>query len=284
MDNIILPDKIRIGTRGSRLALAQTQIFIDMLHEKYPEIQCQVVIIKTTGDRILDKPLLEFGGKAVFVNEFEEAIRDGRIDYAVHSAKDMPMELLEGLDIVCVLPREDARDVLITRKGCHIEHMGSAVIGTGSLRRQFQVRELYHNVECTSLRGNVTTRLEKLRAGEYDGIILAAAGIKRLGLHQEQDLEYRYFSSDEIVPAAGQGIIAIEGMGGHKQHFLEAIDDRRARRELLTERQILKQQGAGCHEPIGVFAEASDNREYINISIMTVCDGKVIRQEEKWEK
>ena len=197
MKNYRVPETIRIGTRGSKLALAQTELFIDALHIFYPEVECEQIIIKTKGDKILDKPLVEFGGKAVFVTEFEEAIKEGRIDLAVHSAKDMPMELMEGLDIVCTLKREDVRDVIITRAGEKVGNISSPIIGTGSLRRQCQIRALYPDVKCESLRGNVPTRIEKLRNGQYDGIILAAAGLKRLQLHNEPDLSYEYIEIDK---------------------------------------------------------------------------------------
>ena len=276
MKDCMVPKKIRIGTRGSHLAVTQTQLFIDELHKVYPEVECETVIIKTTGDKILDKPLLEFGGKAVFVTEFEAAMREGFIDYAVHSAKDMPMELMTGMDIVCVLGREDARDVLITRADYGIEDGREAVIGTGSLRRQGQIKMIYPDVRCASLRGNVPTRIEKLREGEFDGIILAAAGLNRLGLHNEDDLRYEYFDTDKMVPAAGQGIIAVEGRKGDAQDFLQKICDKKAETELLIERMVLRKLGAGCHEPIGVYSKFI-NDERILLSVIKECDGQMIK-------
>ena len=201
--------KIRIGTRGSELARKQTELVIDAISKAYPDCVCETVILRTEGDRILDKPLMEFGGKGVFVTEFEEALQEGKIDLAVHSAKDMPMELAKGLTICGVLPREDVRDVLVTRKDhplqmehflqerkqeegtsdwmekereigaqnaepvveCKVtenQHSASEMyrIGTSSLRRQCQIEQLYSNVQCVSIRGNVPTRLRKLRDGE----------------------------------------------------------------------------------------------------------------------
>lgn len=296
MEQYRIPGSIKIGTRGSLLALAQTDLFIERLQKKYPEITCEKVIIKTAGDRILNKPLLEFGGKAVFVTEFEDAIREGRIDYAVHSAKDMPMELAEGLTVACVLPREDARDVLITKKGIHLAELENAVIGTGSLRRQTQILALYPNAVCKSLRGNVTTRLQKLKSGEYDAIILAAAGLKRLKLLDDGELEYTYLNPEEMVPAGGQAIVAVEGREGEEQEFLKAVTDEKAALELRAERLILKRLDAGCHEAVGVFAELAvgseegkekaaetagteERRAKIQIRLLKETEGRIYRKE-----
>lgn len=280
MEQGSIPKKIRIGTRGSLLALAQTDLFIELLQKRYPGIICEKVVIKTAGDKILNKPLLEFGGKAVFVTEFEEAIKEGRLDYAVHSAKDMPTELAEGLTVACVLPREDARDVLVTRKGTKLETATKAVVGTGSLRRQTQILALYPNAVCRSLRGNVPTRLEKLKAGEYDGIILAAAGLKRLGMDACEEYEYSYLNPEDMVPAGGQAIVAIEGRGGSEQEFLKAVTDEKAALELQAERLILKLLNAGCHEAVGVYAEVLDDPEAkLHIRLMKEAEGQIFRTE-----
>lgn len=241
---------IRIGTRGSLLSLEQTNRVIAALTARNLELQIEKVVIHTQGDKILDKPLLAFGGKGAFVTEFEEALADGTIDLAVHSAKDMPMELAEGLVIAGALPRADVRDVLVTRKGLP-ERM---VIGTGSLRRQFQLKAMYPHAQCISIRGNVPTRLQKIRDGECDGVVLAAAGLERLGLLEEKDFEYRYFSTEEMVPAGGQGIIAIEGrMNDEITELVRSISNPDAMQELETERRILQLLEAGCHEAIGVI-------------------------------
>lgn len=283
-----VPAKIRIGTRGSRLALIQTELFIQRLQEVYPGIACEKVILKTAGDKILDKPLQEFGGKAVFVSEFEDAILNGTIDYAVHSAKDMPTELAEGLSVACVLPREDVRDVLVTRKGTQPDKLDQAVIGTGSLRRQTQILEVYPNAVCASLRGNVPTRLQKLKDGGYDGIILAAAGLRRLGLAADEELSYQYLGVEEMVPAGGQALIAIEGRDGD-QEFLRPITDERAALELAVERDILRRLNAGCHEAVGVYARVMEpsaqnlEQEQICIRLMKEQDGRIFRQKEMGE-
>ena len=272
-----IPERLRIGTRGSRLALAQTELFINRVKEFYPDVVCEKVIIRTTGDKILDRPLVDFGGKAVFVSEFEQAISDGTLDCAVHSAKDLPTELAEGLTAACVLPREDARDVLLTRAdSADAPH----VIGTGSMRRQAQVREWYPDAVCRPLRGNVPTRIEKLRAGEYDGIILAAAGLKRLGLDRESDLSYRYFTEEEMVPAGGQGIIVIEGRN-EDLVFYEKMTDKEAAQALAIERFVLEKLQADCHEAVGVYAKPCITPEGagVHLSLMREVDDTVVKRQ-----
>ena len=310
--------KIRIGTRGSELARKQTELVIDAISKAYPDCVCETVILRTEGDRILDKPLMEFGGKGVFVTEFEEALQEGKIDLAVHSAKDMPMELAKGLTICGVLPREDVRDVLVTRKDhplqmehflqerkqeegtsdrmekereigaqnvepvveCKVtENQHSALeiyrIGTSSLRRQCQIEQLYSNVQCVSIRGNVPTRLRKLRDREYDGVVLAAAGLRRLNLLQEEDLEYHYFDVEDMLPAGGQGIIAIEGREQDEiTECMKKISDSDAWLQLQTEQKVLHLLNAGCHEAVGVVTNLTADK--IELRIMKEMDGKLI--------
>ena len=268
---------VKIGTRGSRLALVQTDLVIDAIHKHYPQLQCETIVINTLGDKILDKPLIEFGGKGVFISEFEEALMSREIDLAVHSAKDMPMELCEGLEIACVLKREDPRDVLITMKPVKIEELESAIIGTSSLRRQLQIEQLYGNIKCTLLRGNVNTRLKKLADGIYDGIILAAAGIKRMGLDNEPEYNYRYLDFDEMIPAGGQGIVAVEArVDSELGQMLKNISDQVSGMELEIERKVLHLFEAGCHEPIGVFSEVKQGE--IKLRIMKEVNGKILKQ------
>lgn len=268
---------IRIGTRGSKLALVQTNLVIEEIKKYYPEIQCEIVIKNTTGDKIPDKPLVEFGGKAVFVSEFEEALIENEIDLAVHSAKDMSMEIFQGLDILGVLKREDPRDVLVTLKSKKLEEKNLSIIGTSSLRRQIQVEKLYKNIQCKSLRGNVNTRIDKLKNGEYDGIVLAAAGINRLKLQNDPECEYRYFDIEELTPAGGQGIIAIEGRKDSElAKIMYNISDFKARIELETERKTLEFFNAGCHEPVGVYSRVNGNE--ITIWMMREINGQVIKR------
>lgn len=254
---------IRIGTRKSRLAVVQTNIVIDRIKEYAPELEFEIIPISTVGDEILDKPLIQFGGKGIFVDAFEEALLNRKIDLAVHSAKDMTMQLPEGLGIIGIPKREDPRDVLITRK----EEQPSdkrLIIGTSSLRRQFQIEQFY-DCECKSLRGNVPTRLDKLKNGEYDAIILAAAGLKRLGLMEEEEFSYRFFPSEEFVPAAGQGILAIEGrVDDDIADVVRQINDADTVICLKTERRVLELLEAGCHEAIGIYSFISDRILHIN--------------------
>ncbi len=253
----------RIGTRGSALALAQTGLVISAIKAKYPGADIERVIISTKGDRETDKPVSSFGDKGVFITEIEEALSNGSIDMAVHSAKDLPGGLKDGLCIPCVLPREDVRDVLVTRAGILFEDLknkSSVVTGTGSIRRQRQFIRLCNNAVFKEIRGNVDTRINKLRNGEYDGIILAAAGLKRLRLDREKDLEYKYFSKEEITPAGGQGIIAVEARREDAEEdtfigrVLRDINDSDTFLNFQIERKIAEALGAGCNNSIGVIS------------------------------
>lgn len=279
---------IRIGTRKSALALVQTELIAEALERTWPDIEIEIVTKDTLGDKILDKPLQEFGGKGVFVSELEQAILDGTIDLAVHSAKDMPMELAPGLALVAVSEREDPRDVLVTLKernktgrkyteGGYISAADSRqqkafgcqkfVIGTSSPRRQLlaSLRTIPAGlcpkkalIRCETLRGNVPTRLRKLKEGQYDGIILAAAGLKRLGLleaKEESPYEFHFLQPEVFIPAGGQGIMVVEGLSGSEAASLCAsVDNREGRICLTLERRILELLEAGCHEPIGVYS------------------------------
>lgn len=277
---------LRIGTRGSALAVAQTDLVIQALAEKYTEYRFEKVLLKTKGDRQLDKALLEFGGKAVFVEEFEELLQNGKIDLAVHSAKDMPVELMDGLEIAGVLERGCPQDVLVCtkngiekkakyekakalladRKVCLEEEKRAFsadageteafVIGTGSLRRKAQILQKYPYAVCKGLRGNVNTRLEKLRQGQYDAILLAAAGLERLGLQREKDLYYEYLTVDEMVPAACQAIIAVEAKkGSTAAKMMHSVSDADTWICFRAERKALEYLEADCHEPVGIFSK-----------------------------
>lgn len=247
---------IRIGTRNSKLALIQTNLVKEKLLAAFPEETVEIVPIITKGDKELHKSLDSFGGKGVFTKEIEDKLLDGSIDLAVHSAKDLPMELEKGLEIGALLKREDARDVLVTRKEQKTD--SAMVIGTSSLRRELQIKEIYPNVRVRSIRGNVPTRIEKLRKGEYDGIILAAAGLKRLGLEKELDLQYEYFSVETFVPAAGQGILAIECRENSLKEVLEALNEEDTRLAFEAERAFLASMGGGCNAPCGIYCKKMD--------------------------
>lgn len=254
---------IKVGSRKSKLALVQTNIIIESIRQIAPELQFEIIPISTVGDEILDKPLIQFGGKGVFVDVFESALLKGEIDLAVHSAKDMTMKLPDGLGIIGIPKREDPRDVLVT-SGKEIDPAIKSMIGTSSLRRQFQI-EQYYQTECRSIRGNVPTRLEKLRQGEYDGIILAAAGLKRLNLADSEQFQYRYFSTEEFIPSAGQGILAVEGrLEEDLSVIVSKINDFNTAICLRTERRVLELLNAGCHEAIGVFSSIQDGMITMN--------------------
>lgn len=267
---------VKVGTRGSKLALAQTELVIKALNERFPQVDFQMVTMSTRGDRDTSRALLEFGGKAVFVEEFEEAILKGDIDIAVHSAKDMPMEIMEGLTISGTLPRACPQDVFIYKSGRSFDRNESFVVGTSSLRRQYQIRDMYPNAVCKNLRGNVGTRIQKLEDGEYDAIILAAAGLERLGIIdgsaeclevQKDKLTFRYLSTESMLPAACQGIIAIETRTyGEVYDMVRAINDTEAYTQLTCERAVLSRLNAGCHEPIGVYSEL--HGDHVKLSLM----------------
>lgn len=269
----------RIGTRGSALALAQTELVVSAIKAKYPGAVIEKVIISTKGDRETDKPVSSFGDKGVFITEIEEALSNGSIDMAVHSAKDLPGELKEGLCIPCVLPREDARDVLVTRAGTLFEDLHDkpgVVIGTGSRRRQMQFLKLCNNTEFRGIRGNVDTRINKLRNGVYDGIILAAAGLKWLCLDKEKDLSYKYFDIEEIMPAGGQGIIAVEARkedvnkDTYTGRILRDINDSGTFIHFQNERKIIEASGAGCNSSIGVISYFYNkgNEEFLCVDVL----------------
>ena len=267
---------VKVGTRGSMLALAQTELVIKALKERFSQIDFQMITMSTRGDRDTSRALLEFGGKAVFVEEFEEAILKGDIDIAVHSAKDMPMEIMEGLTISGTLPRACPQDVFIYKSGRSFDRNDSFVVGTSSLRRQYQIRDMYPNAECKNLRGNVGTRIQKLEDGEYDAIILAAAGLERLGIIdgsagclevQKDKLTFRYLSIESMLPAACQGIIAIETRtSGEAYDMVRTINDTEAYTQLTCERAVLNRLNAGCHEPIGVYSEL--HGDHMKLSLM----------------
>lgn len=270
---------IKIGTRKSKLALAQTQLVIDEIKRKFPDVIMQIVPMSTKGDRLVDKSLVEFGGKAVFVEEFEKAIMTKDIDIAVHSAKDMPMEIMEGLVIAGTLKRACPKDVLIYKEGTNPCEIKEFVVGTSSLRRQYQIKNIYPNARCQNLRGNINTRLDKLKSGQYDAIILAAAGIQRLGIDKEEGLHYEYLSEDDMVPAACQAIIAVQTRkSGKAYEIAKAINDEETYTQLLCERQVLKELKAGCHEPIGAYSQLDNENVTITLLEVKGEDNHVIRK------
>ncbi len=298
--------KIRIGTRGSALALKQAKMVeeaiqmraklleqamqnqtepIDQIIAGASDIETEIVIIKTQGDKLLDRPLIEFGGKGAFVTEFEEAILNDEIDIAVHSAKDMPIELAAGLCIGGVLPRENPADVLVVSKdklqndATKLPENADVIIGTGSLRRQSQLKELYTNMSFEHIRGNVPTRLKKVSNGEIDGVVLAYAGLKRLALLDEPEFMYQILSTPKVLPAGGQGIIAVECKEDFKyRQLLEQTSCQSTMYELETERQVLKELNAGCHDAIGAYAKTEGDMISLDIFQSLTSNNKMIRK------
>jgi len=252
----------RVGTRGSKLALAQTEWVINALREKLPDLRVEVIVIKTRGDVIVDRPLREVTGKGFFVKEIEAALLRGEIDFAVHSLKDMPTDLPSGLTIAALCNRVDPRDVLVVRgwsgnKG-ELETVVSLLpekpkVGTSSLRRQAQLKHNFPDWQLCELRGNVDTRLRKLDEGQYDAIVVAAAGLIRLGL---QDRIACFLPVEVCCPAAGQGVLAVEARQDDEEtlNLLKRVDEFAVRIEVEAERAATRTLGAGCHSAIGALA------------------------------
>jgi hydroxymethylbilane synthase len=268
--------RLRIGSRGSQLALWQANHISSLLRERGHEVE--VEIIKTTGDKITDVALAKVGTKGMFTKEIEEALAAGSIDLAVHSLKDLPTELSQGFEIAAVTTRENPRDVFCSSEYKSIRALPQkARVGTSSLRRQAQLKALRPDLDIQSLRGNVDTRLRKLEAGEYDAIILAAAGLNRLG---KTELIKQVISPEIMCPAAGQGALAIEIRAGDSvtgQH-LAFLDDAAARATTTCERALLNQMGGGCQVPIGALAEIRDGRLHLEAVVADPDGTKVLRE------
>lgn len=246
---------IRLGTRSSKLALWQTNYVIDRLRKVYPEHSFEVVEIKTKGDKIQNVSLRKIGDKGLFVKEIEEQLLNGSIQMAVHSMKDMPSALPAGLCFADVWGREDARDVIITRKGMTLDELGDApCIGTGSMRRSVQIKSIYPNCTIKDIRGNVDTRIRKLDEGQYDAIIMAAAGLHRMGL---QDRISGYLDVDKMIPASAQGVLAIEVREDNKEllDMLNALGDPETAQCVEAERLFLAAMDGNCHVPVGAYCE-----------------------------
>jgi hydroxymethylbilane synthase len=251
--------KIIVGTRGSKLALAQAGKVIKRLKEEGYEIEIRV--IKTPGDIMKDKPLHEFRGIGAFVRAIDESLADEDIDIAVHSYKDVPSARVEGTVIAAVLERESPCDAFVTRDGSTIDELESyAVVGTSSLRRRAQLMRYRSDMRLENLRGNVDTRLRKLREGIYDGIVLAEAGLIRLGLADR--IRYQRLSPEIFVPSANQGIIAVATRKG-EEDLVSFMNHPKTALEAAVEREVIKELGMGCAVPVGVFARWDGKVELI---------------------
>lgn len=262
--------KVRIGTRKSKLALAQTEMFANALKKRFDDIETEIVCISTKGDKILDKPLAMIGGKGVFISELENALLNGEVDMAVHSAKDLPLELADGLEISSALNRGNYRDVLVTRKNEPIKNEEKFIVGTGSLRRRGFIKKQYPLVQIKDIRGNVDTRISKLINKEYDAIILAAAGLERLSLYNSADYDIMPFEYKDFLPAPCQAIIVAESRKGSAvSQMLREISHRETMLEFETERQIPKLLNADCGMPVGAFSKVTNGK--IELIISTDC-------------
>lgn len=243
-------DRVRIGSRESRLAVIQSEMVMDYIRQHHPGMTVELLTMKTTGDKILDRTLDQVGGKGLFVKELDRALLDGRSDLSVHSLKDMPMEVSEELPLLAFSRREDPRDVMVLPEGA-AERDPHLPIGCSSRRRILQLRKLFPDAIFRPVRGNLQTRLRKLEEGEYGALILAAAGLKRLGLEHRIS---RYFSTEEVIPAAGQGTLAVQGRKGEDYSFLDGYDDEAARTASLCERAFVRELDGGCSSPVAAYA------------------------------
>lgn len=275
----LLKKKIVIGTRGSKLALWQANWVKSELEKKYPDIEVSLEKIKTTGDKILDVPLAKVGGKGLFVKEIEEALLEGRVHLAVHSMKDVPTFFPEGLHLRCITEREDPRDAIFSRN--HVKLLDlpkGAKIGTSSLRRQSQILHLRPDFEILQLRGNLDTRMQKLEDGHFDAIILAGAGVKRLGW---ADKITELMSIEQSLPAIGQGALGIETRTDDEYtNNLVAFFDHPATSYCVRgERALLKRLEGGCQVPIAAYGEL--NGDTLKLSgLVASTDGKVFVKEQ----
>ena len=272
---------LRIGTRGSALAIQQTQIVVDALHAAWPDLSVDVMHIRTTGDRIQNVPLAKIGDKGLFVKEIEEALLDGRIDWAVHSVKDLPSELPNGLSVGTLAARSDPRDALVARQGLNLATLPeNAVIGTSSLRRRAQLLHWRPDLAIVPVRGNVDTRLRKLETDGLDGIVVAAAGLVRMGWEGRiTDI----IPPEISLPAVGQGALGIEMRSDDEEaHTLfQPLTCTATQAAVTAERTFLARLQGGCQVPIAAWATVDDSRLCLRGMISDI-DGLTLLQGERW--
>ena len=258
---------MKIGSRDSKLAIIQAEEVINKLN-----IPCELVTMKTTGDMILDRTLDKVGGKGLFVKELDRALISGEVDLTVHSLKDVPMEQPKGFPLIAYSKREDARDVLVLPR--NIDSLDTKKpIGCSSARRRVQLKRLFPDMEIKPVRGNVQTRLKKLDNGEYSALVLAAAGLHRLGL---QDRISKYFSINEILPAAGQGILAIQGKENAFIDILKDVNDVKSELCATAERAFITEFGGGCFSPIAAYATVNENKINLKVMYSSEDESKII--------
>lgn len=252
---------IRVGTRNSPLAMKQTTIVIDLLKKKHGDFPVEIVPLVTTGDRLLSVSLSKIGGKGLFIKEVEQALLEQRIDFAVHSLKDMPAVIGAGLVLAAIPEREEPSDCLIFREVSHVSELPlNAKIGTSSLRRDFQMSALRSDIQVVSIRGNVGTRLKKMDEQKLDAIVLASAGLKRIGWFEEPTHSFQKLEVTACIPAVGQGALAVECRAEDLQMiaFLREINDALTEQLVTEERAFLKVLNGNCEIPVGAYAEKTD--------------------------
>ena len=269
------PSRLVIASRESRLAMWQAEYVRDCLKKHYPDCEISILGMTTKGDQILDKALSKVGGKGLFVKELEAALEDGRADLAVHSLKDVPMVMPAGFELACVMAREDARDAFVSNEFQSLEDLPKgSVVGTSSLRRESILRARFPHLVIEPLRGNLDTRLSKLDRGEYQAIILAAAGLKRLGL---ENRIRAYLPADIYTPAAGQGALGIEILQSHPQikQWLAPLNDLPTLLAVSSERMVSRQLGGSCEVPLAAHATFENEQMQIRSFVASV-DGQTV--------
>lgn len=274
---------ITVGSRDSQLALWQTEHVIALLQKRFPDVNCRIVEMKTKGDKILDQSLSKIGDKGLFTQELEDAMMNGDIDFAVHSLKDMPTTLPEGLQLTAFITREDHRDAFLSHQGDSIEALPyEATVGTSSLRRKAQLLSLRPDLKVVDLRGNVNTRLRKFAEGPYDAVILAAAGLDRLSL---SDHITTRLPEEDFMPAVGQGVIVVESSTSNKDinALLAAINDADTEAAVTAERAFMCALQGGCQVPIGAYARVIDTHLQLEGMVATLDGACVLRAEVQGE-
>jgi hydroxymethylbilane synthase len=269
--------KIKIGSRGSKLALTQANLVADRIKKEAPDINIEICVIKTSGDIMQDISLLKIGGKGVFVKEIEDALLSGAIDLAVHSMKDVPTQTPDGLVFAAVLPREDVRDILVSKGARKIEQMRKgAKIGTGSMRRSSQLLAMLPDLEIVSLRGNLETRLKKIDTEKLDGVIVAAAGVKRMGLTGEIT---QYLPVELMLPAVGQGALGVEirADDNRLRELVTKINHVPTHTEIIAERAFLRRLGGGCLLPIAALGKLTGDKLSLEGLVAAPRGGEIIR-------
>ena len=273
--------KIKVGTRGSRLALAQTNSVVQRIQKAAPDLIADITVIKTSGDIMQDVSLAQIGGQGVFVKEIEEALLSGGIDLAVHSMKDVPGETPEGLMFAAILPREDMRDVLVSRGNVKMESMPrGARIGTGSLRRGAQIKAWMPDLEIIPLRGNIDTRLNKIETENLTGVVLAAAGMKRLGYVQQIT---QFLPIELMLPAVGQGALGLQIRKTDTEllKFLAKLNHAQTAMEVSAERSYLRALGGGCRLPIAAYGLIEKQRLTLE-GLLAAPNGSSVIRDKVW--